>query len=318
MLLRIMAAHPLAESCEGSGEGRNLEREGLQRSVTPRFIVGREEGEVHTVEQVIIRHIQDSVVAVEIGRNEIHLDLALRTIVQSDLTKTTCDIVVLRVHQHVGGHRAVVGLFAGKTGHKRFVGTVVTGRYHNESLYAATFIVGTVQAVESIDENIYALVLPLVTATYADQNGVFRHSLTGHGRSNTDESFPGLRPFLRIFLLGWGETVLESVRSHDIDRTAEELAALIGRNFAYRRKDVGILCGLLLKGVSCHHIEFTGFRSRIITFQSVVQRQVVACYATSEHGCVGREDCGNRKVCALDVEQSGSGHPLVELGYDLV
>ena len=66
MLLALVCTYPEAETCKSCREGRNPERETLERSINTRLLVRREKGKVETRKEVIVRHIEDAVVTVEV------------------------------------------------------------------------------------------------------------------------------------------------------------------------------------------------------------------------------------------------------------
>ena len=70
--------------------------------------------------------------------------------------------------------------------------------------------------------------------------------------------------------------------------------------------------------MSCKHIEIPCLGIPVIQRHGVVQRKVVAGQATSHHRSMSREYRRYRKLRPLYIEESGSGHPFVELSDHLV
>ena len=54
MLLLVMGFHPESKARKVCGEGGNPEGEGLQRGVTPGFIIRREQGKVKPAQDVVV------------------------------------------------------------------------------------------------------------------------------------------------------------------------------------------------------------------------------------------------------------------------
>ena len=66
------------------------------------------------------------------------------------------------------------------------------------------------------------------------------------------------------------------------------------------------------------HIEIPCLCVSVVYAHGIIQRKVVAGETASDHCGMGSEDCGHRKLGALYVKESGSCHPLMELGHHLV
>ena len=66
VLLVVMGIHPQAESGEGRGQCRHTECQTFERRISPRLVIRREQCQVQTDEQVIVLHIEDTVIAVQI------------------------------------------------------------------------------------------------------------------------------------------------------------------------------------------------------------------------------------------------------------
>ena len=108
MRLLVMVLYPFAKTGQRGGEGGNPEGQGLQGSVTPRLVIGREKGQVHAAEEGVIRQVEDAVVPIEVGRDKIHLHLVSYGIGESQLTQAAGYGVILRIHQVMGGLAAVL------------------------------------------------------------------------------------------------------------------------------------------------------------------------------------------------------------------
>ena len=195
---------------------------------------------------------------------------------------------------------------------------MVSRRYHYECLYVTTAVVGTVEAIERVDEHVYALILPLVASADAHEHGVIRNRCPRHGRCHADELPAGFLALCRIFLVGRSEARLKSVGRHHIHSTSEKLATLLSGDFADRRKHVGALRGNLLKRVTGYDIEFPCLGISVVAVERIIERQVVAGDAAPDYSRMGRKDRRNRKPGTLNIKKSCSSHPLVELRHDLV
>ena len=145
MLLAVVRPHPEAESGQAGRQGRDAERKAFQRSVAPRLVVGREQGQVKSHEQIVVLHIEHPVRSVQIGRNEIDLHAAALSVGEAQLLEAAGDDIIFIVHQIVGNLcRVVRRTAAGEFGDKILVCSVVAGRDHDERLdvTALRFCVG--------------------------------------------------------------------------------------------------------------------------------------------------------------------------------
>ena len=80
LLLGEVLLHPRAETGQRGRDGRDTERDALQRCITPWFIIRWEHGEVKANQQVIVFHIEDAIFAVQIDRGKDHLHIFFRTV----------------------------------------------------------------------------------------------------------------------------------------------------------------------------------------------------------------------------------------------
>ena len=195
----------------------------------------------------------------------------------------------------------------------------MSGRNHYEGMHILALEIRMVKLVKSVNENIDTLVLPLITSADADEHGILHYILAAHGRCHLHKLLPCRVTLGGILLISsWSEARLKSVRSHHVHRSSEELAAFLGSYITYGRKNVTILSRLLLEGMPCHHVEVTCLLIRIIACKPVIQRQVIAGDAPSDYGGMCREHSCHRHIGRLQIKESGTGHPLMELGNNPV
>ncbi len=174
LLLGEMLLHPGTEAGQRRGDGRDAERDALQRRVTPRLVIGREHREVEADEQVVIFHIEDAVLAVQIDRRIDDLDILFRRVVQPVAAQCVEDGVVVRVVEDVGDEAVGHGDAAHWLGHlggNILLTTAVSGGNHEER-HHRTVGVGVGDLLQTPDEHVDALVLELVAAAVDDQQGV--------------------------------------------------------------------------------------------------------------------------------------------------
>ena len=175
-----MVPNPQTNACQGRGEGGNPEGKSLQRGIAPRLIIGREQRQVHAAEKVVVGHVEDAVVPVKVRRDKVDFNLVSKGINQSGFPESAGYGVILRVLQVMGYLRGVI-----------LVGAVMAGRNHDEGLNAATFIAGTVQLVQGVDENVDTLVAELVPAADSYIDCVGGDLLRTHGAGNCLEALTG-------------------------------------------------------------------------------------------------------------------------------
>ena len=195
----------------------------------------------------------------------------------------------------------------------------MAGRDHYERLDVTALRVGVLKFLEGVDEHVDALVAIFITPADADEDSVLGHFLAGHRRGDLYQSGTGRAALFVIFLIRRrSEAVLEAVRGHYVHLALKELLALLRGDFTDSCEYVGVLRRFLLKGVTGDHVELAGLLVSVVKIHRIVQRQVVAGDAASHNSGVGRENGRDRKLLVLQIKQSGSGLPLVELCHNLV
>ena len=207
----------------------------------------------------------------------------------------------------------------GKFGNQILVGSVVPGRDHYERLDVTALRVGVLKFLEGVDKHVDALVAIFITPSDADEDRVLGHLLAGHRRGDLYQSGTRGAALFVIFLIRRrSEAVLEAVRGHYVHLALKELLALFRGDLTDSCEYIGVLRRFLLKRVTGDHVELAGFLVSVVKVHGVVQGQVVAGDAASDDRGMGSEHCSYRELLVLEVKQSGSGLPLVELRHNLV
>ena len=196
---------------------------------------------------------------------------------------------------------------------------MVAAGNHDEGLDGTAVVAAAGEPFEGVHEDVDALVAVLVASADADEDGVGGHLVAGHRTGDIHEAFArGVMEPVVIGVRGGSEAVLEAVRRHDVDGAAMELGALPGGDVGNGREDVGVAGRGLLEGVAGDVAETAGHLVAVIGGEIVVQGQVVAGDAAAHHGRMGREDRRDGDAALAEVENTGAGLPLMELGDDLV
>ena len=108
--------HPLSETAQVGGDTGGAEGATLQRRVAPGLIVRRIEREVVGGEEVIVGHVEDAVVAVQIARHEKNLHRVAGQVAETELPNLTHDAVIVEIPKVVGddgiGQRCLRFFFA--------------------------------------------------------------------------------------------------------------------------------------------------------------------------------------------------------------
>ena len=203
--------------------------------------------------------------------------------------------------------------------HQFFVGTVMAGRNHDESLYGTALKAFTVEFVQGIDENVNSLVSEFVPSAYADKDGVLRDGLCAHGGGNLHQALAG--SLVEGVIGGVGgrrETVLKAVWRDNIHGTLQELGALLCGDIAHGCEYIGILGRFLLQRVDGGDVEAARHLITVVLGDVVVEREIVAGKAPSHHSGVGCERRCDGNLSLLEVKDAGARLPLVELGNHLL
>ena len=265
----------------------------------------------------VVAHVEDAVVAIQIGWHEEHVDPASCRVVQFEFPETAHDDIVV-VHQIVAGLGGVGVSVSAQFGEKLLVRAVVARRNHHEGQDMASGALFGIDPAERVEEDVDTFVAVFVAAADGDQQVVVIEVLTGHGRGHLQQFGAGRGAAFVIMRFIGREAVFEAVGRDDVARAAEELLALEGRDLADGREYVGSRGGRLLKRMAGHDAVLVGQPVSVQVLESVVKRDVLPGYATADDRGVRGEDRADGEIRHLEVEQAGAGHPFVELGDDLV
>ena len=94
------------------------------------------------------------------------------------------------------------------------------------------------------------------------------------------------------------------------------MVTLTRGNLADGSEYVRVLGRFGLQRVKCRDIELTRFLVSVIRLHAVVQRQIVSGKATSHHCSMCSEHGSYRQSALFQVQDSGSGLPLMELSHN--
>ena len=88
---------PNAKPCQIGSNARYGESHSFERRVTPRLVIRGVNAEIVTKDEVVIRHIEDTIVAVEVARNKNYLYLILLIVRKIQRTHHRQGLVLVHV-----------------------------------------------------------------------------------------------------------------------------------------------------------------------------------------------------------------------------
>ena len=322
-----MTSTPACSRClsteSGQRRGDRWDGEGhrLQRGVSPRFVIGGEDRDVHADEQFVVVLVEDAVGLVEVGRYEDHLHLRILAGQNAALERIDNRIPV-GVLEVVGREAVLVrvdGLCGvGKVGLQVGAGAAVGGRHGDVGEHLALEFVRCGEQFERLEEYVDALVAEFVAAAGADDQRVGFELLAQAGFGHTDHGVASLVTLGVVLLAGPYEVVFESVGRDTVRVAAEQVLALVGRDVADGEEGVVVGCGDLLDRVLGRDVELAGQLVGVELCQVVVEGQAVAGDAAAHDGGVAREDGGHVGGVFAQVEARCGGHPLVAVSDNLL
>ena len=316
-----MLVDPQPEPCEGRRDGRHRECHRFERRIAPRFVVGREDRDVHTDEQFVIILVEDAVGLVQVGRHEDHLHL--RIVGREDAAvQGVHDRVAVLVFEVVGRILVLSAVDrAGRVGQVRLqvrARAAVAGRNGDVGQNLAFEAVGSGQFLERFDEYVEALVAEFVAAAGADDQRFLPELVPEAGLGHRDHCRAGFGTLGVVLLARPYKVVFEPVGRDAVRFASQQVFAFVGRDVADREEGVVVRGGHLLDRVFGHYVEppcqFVG----IELGQVVVERQAVTGDAAPHDRGVRREERGHIGGVFAQVESACSSHPLVEMRGDLV
>ena len=104
-MLVLEAIHPKSETGKISRNSRYAKSHALQRSVSPRLIIGRINAQILSQYQVVIVLVENSIFAVLIARNKNNFHLIFGTVVHTEVLQHIQDLVMRHIVQPVCNER---------------------------------------------------------------------------------------------------------------------------------------------------------------------------------------------------------------------
>ena len=166
--------------------------------------------------------------------------------------------------------RSIELLFALQAGLQVLAGLSYPTRHIDKCQYVLLQIFVPVQAVQRFQKHVDSFVLKFIASAGTDNQRIIAHigskkfiGHVQHQRTGTF-AFTGEGRSLRY------EIVLEAIHQHYVCCLIQQLFTLVISDFAYCRKAVDMMCGLLLNRVLRLHIQFLGHLVTIIGKQIII------------------------------------------------
>ena len=317
----LLLRSPNTKACQCGCDCRNRECNRLERSVSPWLVVRWVDCQIHTHEQLVIALIENSVVLVEVGRYEDHLNLRLCTVEYAAID-SICHLIPSGIFEdmsRVAVLRSVDWLRLILQVSLQVVACAeICGRHGNISQHLTIELARHLESLQRLEEYIQALVVELVAAACADDERLLLELVHEACLGNLNHSLTSLLALCGVLLATPYEVVLETVWSYNINLLAEQVSTLTSCNIAHREERIVVLCTNLLDRVLCHNIELTSQVVCVELLQVAIERKVVTCNATTHYGCMGTHySCDIWRVLT-QVKTSRAGHPLVEVSHSLL
>ena len=167
---------PEAETGKIGGDTRHLKGNGLQRRVTPRFVIGRIDAEILAQDKVVVGHVEDAIVAGKVTWQEDELHLVFCTVVHIEELQHAEHVVVGHVMKPMGnlghGERSVVFLSRLQAVGKILPGFTHPSGHFDECHDSLVQLLDAKQTVHGFDKDINTLVAELIAATGRDNQRV--------------------------------------------------------------------------------------------------------------------------------------------------
>ena len=173
------------------------------------------------------------------------------------------------------------------------------------------------EAVDSLDEDIDALVAPLIASACGDNHSVVRYCVAGKGACYVEQTTACCRALTVELLALRHKVVLEAIGKYHVNGLVQQFGTLAGCDVTNGGETVDVSSCLLLDGLLALHVELVSHLVAVICLEIVVERLVVAGDATTDACCVSGEDGCHLRQAVVYVEHTQSGHPFVAVVYDL-
>ena len=307
-LLRPEAETGLIGRDRRHGVGRAFER-----GVAPGFVVGGEDPEVASGEGLVVGHIDESVVAVEIGRDEDDLNRVLGKILETEALAGLDDGIEALVLQPVGGDGRIrrIGLdVALETGDQ--VGIAAQDEEKGEDGLVRPHL--RVQTGEGFEEEVDPLVVEFAAPRDDHDPGIGGQIPGEETAGSGEELIPGLEGGRAVRRQIGDVLHVEAVRGDQVRRPAEEILRLPCGDLAHRREAVRLAGRRRLHRALGRDV----VGARLPLRRDVVHRRVDVHpgggQGPPEDRRMGGEDGADLRNPLLEAQETRPRHPFVKLG----
>ena len=289
--------YPLAETRKIGRDAGRLEGAGFERRVTPRLVVGRIYGKVVGRKQVVVRQVEDAVIAFEVARHKHSLHLAALFVRQSERlhrAKYAVLVEVVKVVRNDGQIERLCCLFLrGKAFLQVLARTEEPARYFHQGDNIA-FVVSRLQVSFKTHQRFEIYVEAFATVVVAPacryNQGVFCERLAGKGGHNINNTRARETACLCKGCANGHKVILKTIRQHHVCRLIEQLLALAVGESAHGGEAIRAVRAALFYAVLGLHVQLACHLVAVIAGEPFIKFLVVACYGTADARGVGGEN----------------------------
>ena len=305
--------HPLSESGQTCGYCWHAHGNTLERCVAPRLVVRREGRQIEAAQKVVVRHIENAVVAVQVNRNQHHVHLLPLIVSQLQLVSLVhYGVVIVGVERvrcnALVGHANVA---VGQTVLQTLARTVVEVRHQNESNDIVFEIVLLVEFAKRVDKYVDTLVFELVAARNCHKQRLVVAFVAGERLCHFGQALASVFGHVGVHLRQVVEC--ESVRCNGVGLVVEQHLALVGRHLTNGCVNRSHLCGCFLERVFGHYAKFACANVGVERAQALVERESVAGHRAAKHRGMRGKHCCHLRAGAVEIKHARTCLPLVEL-----
>ena len=196
VLLALAGAHPHAEAGKVGGDRGHGMGGAFLRRIAPGLVPGGEHAQITGGQHLFVAHVQEAVLAVELGRVEDDLHMVLRPVVQAQTLAGIEDGVVGLVVDVVAADPGAA--LAGELGRIAADGIgidpAVPAHDRAQGQYIGLGLAeGRIDHAEGIQEHVDALVVILITAGHEEDAGILGQPAAQQTAGGLQQPLPGSR-----------------------------------------------------------------------------------------------------------------------------
>ena len=235
VLFALAGTHPQTKAGKVGGDGGDGVGGAFLRCIAPGFIPGGEHAQIAGGQHLVITHVQEAVLAVELGRVEDDLHMVLRSVVQAQTLAGVEDGVIGLVVDMMAAdpEGALPGDFGRIAADRVGIDPAVPAHDRAQGQHIGLGLAeGRVDHAEGIEKDIDALVVVFVAAGDDEDAGIRGQLAAQQAAGGLQQTLPGGGGQVPVPAVVGDDAHVQAIEGQHVGRTSQEDARLVGRDVA--------------------------------------------------------------------------------------